>query len=136
MKNDYCIDDKMEPNPELNFLTNEIIGAAMEVHTRLKAGLIESLYQKALEIELTQRNIPFQRQVKVPVFYRGQQIGYQRLDFIIAEKVVLEIKTIEQFAPVHTSQMVCYLRITGCKLGLIINFRVSALKEGIKRVAL
>jgi GxxExxY protein len=129
------VDEDMEPDPELNRLTNAIIGAAIEVHTLLKAGLLEFLYEQALAIEFTRRKIPFQRQVIVPVYYKGELIGEQRIDFIVDGKVVVDLKTVEQFAPIHTAQMLCYLQLTQCRLGLLINFKVRALKDGIKRIA-
>jgi GxxExxY protein len=135
MADECYVDDEMEPDPELNQLTNVIIGAAIEVHTQLKAGLLEALYEQALAIEFKRRNIPFLRQVAVPVHYKGELIGQHRLDFLVAGKVVVELKAVEQFAPIHTAQMICYLRISKIKLGLIINFNVRALKDGIKRIA-
>ena len=136
MSDDEFVDEEMEPEPELHRLTNAIIGAAIEVHTQLKPGLLESLYEEALAIEFRRRQIPFQRQVIVPVFYKGEGIGNQRLDFLVDGKVIIDLKTVEELARIHTAQMICYLRITGCRLGLIINFNVRALKDGIKRVAL
>ena len=136
MNDDFYVDEDMEPDPELNRLTNAIIGAAIEVHSQLRAGLLESLYEQALAIEFTRRGIPFARQVVVPVRYKGELIGNQRLDFLVDGKVIVETKTVEQFAPIHSAQMICYLRITGCKLGLLLNFNVRALKDGIKRIAL
>jgi GxxExxY protein len=129
------VDEGMEPDPELNRLTNAIIGAAIEVHTQLKPGLLEFLYEQAMAIELRRRGIPFERQVIVPVHYKGELIGEQRIDFIIDGKVVVDLKTVDQFAPVHTAQMICYLSLTRCKLGLLLNFKVRAMKDGIKRIA-
>ena len=136
MENDAYVDEEMEPDPELNRLTNAIIGAAIEVHTHLKPGLLESLYEEALAIEFRRRGIAFERQVVVPVYYKDELIGKHRLDFVIAGKVIVDLKTVEELARIHTAQMICYLRITKCRLGLIINFNVRALKDGIIRVAL
>jgi GxxExxY protein len=133
--NEPYVDEEMEPDPELNKLTNVIIGAAMEVHTLLKPGLLEFLYEQALAIELRRRGISFRRQVIAPVSYKGEEIGSQRIDFIVEEKVIVDLKSIERFAPLHTAQMICYLQLTKCKLGLIINFNVRDLKDGLKRVA-
>ena len=135
MNNDPYVDEELEPDPNLNRLTNDIIGAAMEVHTQLKPGLLESLYEAALAIEFTRRGIPFQRQVIIPVYYKGELIGEQRLDFLVEGKVVVDLKCADQFAPIHSAQMLCYLQIANCRLGLILNFKVRSLKDGIKRVA-
>jgi GxxExxY protein len=129
------VDENMEPDPELNALTNAIIGAAIEVHRELGPGLLESLYENALAHEFVLRNIPFLRQVPVPVVYKKQVIGETRLDFLIAGKVVVEIKAVEMLGKVHKFQLICYLKVSGYKLGLLINFNVAVLKEGIKRVA-
>jgi GxxExxY protein len=129
------VDEEMEPDPELNRITNAIIGAAMEVHTQLKPGLTEALYENALAIEFKRRHIRFERQLRVPVYYKGELIGRQRLDFLVEGKVVLDLKTVDELANVHSAQMICYLKITHCKLGLIINFKVRALKNGIRRIA-
>jgi GxxExxY protein len=135
MKNECFVDEVLEPDPELNQLTNAVIGAAIEVHRKLGAGLLESLYENALAIELTERRIPFQRQVVVPVTYKGKPIGECRLDFLIDNKVIVELKAIEVLAPVHRAQVLCYLRITRHKLGLLINFNVAVLKDGVRRIA-
>ncbi|MEA2709210.1 MAG: hypothetical protein QOF78_1811 [Phycisphaerales bacterium] len=136
MEHEPFVDDEMEPDSELNGLTNAIVGAAIEVHTHLKPGLLESLYEEALAIEFRRREIRFERQVIVPVYYKNELIGQHRLDFLVDGKVIVDLKTVEELARIHTAQMLCYLRITGCRLGLIINFNVRALKDGIKRVAL
>jgi GxxExxY protein len=131
---DY-IDEDMEPNPELNALTNAIIGAAIEVHRGLGAGLLELLYENALAHEFTLRNIPFVRQVPVVVTYKQHVIGETRLDFLVAGKVIVEIKAVDAIHPVHRAQLMCYLKVTGHKLGLLINFNVPVLKDGIRRIA-
>jgi len=135
MGHEFEVDEEMEPDPDLNRITNQIIGAAIEVHRQLGPGLMESLYENALAIEFTMRNIPFIRQVPVIVNYRDHQIGEVRLDFIVAGRVVVELKSMESLAPVHKAQLLCYLKVTRHKLGILINFNVPALKEGIKRVA-
>jgi len=124
----------VEPDPELNVLTERIIGAAMEVHKRLGPGLDEAMYEKALCVELTLRNLSFARQVIVSVEYKGNVIGEKRLDLIVEGKVLVELKAVDQFAPVHKAQVNTYLKITGVKLGLLINFNVPVLKEGVKRI--
>ena len=129
------VDEDMEPDPELNALTNAIIGAAIEVHRQLGAELLELLYENALAHEFMLREIPFTRQVPISVYYKQQVIGETRLDFLVAGKVVVETKSVELLAKVHSSQLICYLKISGYKLGLLINFNVAVLKNGIKRIA-
>src|SRR3954470_23417510 len=92
------VDEEMEPDPELNALTNSIIGAAIEVHRQLGAGLLEALYENALAHEFMLRRIPFPRQVPICVYYKQQVIGETRLDFLVADKVVVEIKSVELLA--------------------------------------
>ncbi|HEY1685642.1 MAG TPA: GxxExxY protein [Tepidisphaeraceae bacterium] len=128
-------DEGMEPDPELNKITGAIIGAAIAVHKELGPGLLECLYENALAIEFATRNIPFTRQVPISVQYRGQIIGETRLDFIVADRVVVELKAVDRLSEVHSAQLICYLKITGHKLGILINFNVAALRQGIKRIA-
>jgi GxxExxY protein len=123
-----------EPDAEFDALTGNVIGAAIEVHRQLGPGLDEGLYENALAIELRLRGIKFSRQVIVPVVYRGEAIGEKRLDLVIEGRLVVELKAVEQLASVHKAQVLTYLKITGLRLGLLINFNVPALKEGIKRI--
>lgn len=123
-----------EPDRELDALATAVIGAAIEVHCGTGPGLDEASYENALAIEFRLREIPFSRQVVIQVGYKGETIGERRLDFIIGGKMILEIKAIEQLAPVHKAQVNTYLKITGLKLGLLINFNVPLLKDGIKRI--
>jgi GxxExxY protein len=118
-------------------LTHEIIGAALEVHRLLGPGLLESAYEECLAHELSIRNLEFRRQVPVPVVYKGIKLecGY-RIDILVAGSVVLELKSIEAIAPVHEATLLTYLRLSGNALGLIINFNVPILKEGIRRFVL
>ena len=118
-------------------LSNEIIGAAIEVHKQLGSGLLESAYEECLAHEFTLRQIPFERQKPLPVVYKGTKldVGY-RLDLLVDGLVVVELKAIERFAPIHEAQMITYLKLTNCKLGLLLNFNVILMKHGIKRVAL
>ena len=118
-------------------LTHEIIGAALEVHRLLGPGLLESAYEECLAHELSIRNLEFRRQVPVPVVYKGIKLecGY-RIDILVAGSVVLELKSIEAIAPVHEATLLTYLRLSGNTLGLIINFNVPILKEGIRRFVL
>ena len=118
-----------------NELTHEIIGAAIEVHKRLGPGLLESTYEECLCHELTQRGMQFERQKPVPVVYKGVKLdcGY-RLDLLVAGRVILELKSVEALAPIHDSIMITYLKLSGHRIGLLMNFNVQALKEGIKRL--
>ena len=130
---DY-VDEDMEPDPELKRVTNLIIGAAIAVHKGLGPGHAESAYQKALGIEFDARAIPYVSQHRFELMYRGQPVGEGFLDFLV-EDVLVEIKSVEMLAPVHTAQVIGYLRATGLKLGLLINFNVKLLKDGIKRIS-
>jgi GxxExxY protein len=118
-------------------LTHEIIGAALEVHRLLGPGLLESAYEECLAHELSIRKLEFRRQVPVPVVYKGVKLecGY-RIDILVAGSVVLELKSIEAIAPVHEATLLTYLRLSGNTLGLIINFNVTILKDGIRRFVL
>ena len=132
---DAFVDEDMEPDPELNKVTNDVIGAAIAVHRTLGPGHLESAYQKAMEIELAYRRIPFQRQVPVRLIYRGETVGEGRMDFLIDSRVIVELKAVESIAPAHRVQMISYLRMTKLRLGIIINFNVPVLKDGIRRIA-
>ena len=116
-------------------LSNEIIGAAIEVHRHLGPGLLESAYEQCLCKELGERGIPFQRQQALPVTYKGDvlECGY-RLDIVVDQKVILELKTVSVLEPIHEAQLLTYLRLSDCKLGLLMNFNVPVLKSGIKRI--
>lgn len=125
---------KTEPNDELNRLTHEVIGAAIEVHRILGPGFLESIYEEALCVELNRRAIPFERQMPIPIVYKGVKIGEGRLDLLVLGKLILEIKTVETFAPIHSAQAISYLKATGHQLALLINFNATILKDGIKRI--
>ncbi|MFQ6101512.1 MAG: GxxExxY protein [Anaerolineae bacterium] len=118
-------------------LTGRIIGAAIEVHRALGPGLLESAYQACLAQELSLRGLPFEREMPLPIDYKGLQLdcGY-RLDFLVAGKVVVELKAVERIHPIHEAQLLTYLKLTGCRVGLLINFNVPVLKNGIKRMVL
>jgi len=130
------VDEEMEPDPELNRFTNAIIGAAIAVHKEIGPGFDESVYEEALAIEFGERGIPFKRQHPIEVLYRGRVVGKGRLDFLVFDQVIVELKSVETIAPVHVAQVLAYLRATKMKLAIIINFNVKLLKNGIKRVAL
>jgi GxxExxY protein len=115
-------------------LTDKIIGAALEVHRTLGPGLLESTYAACLAHELALRGVPFEREKALPVHYKDVLLdcGY-RLDFLVDGKVIIELKSVEQLAPIHTAQLMTYLRLTGCQVGLLMNFNVEKLRDGIVR---
>ncbi len=117
-------------------VTDRIIGCAIRVHRSLGAGLLESAYHTALCVELAHDGIPFDRERRVPLVYRGVRVGDYRPDLIVEQTVVVEIKSVLRFEPVFTAQMLTYLRITGLRVGLLLNFNRAVLRDGIKRVVL
>jgi len=125
---------KQEPDADLDGLARLVIGAAIEVHRQLGPGLLESVYEEALCIEFDLRKIPFSRQPGVGISYKGRSVGKGKLDLLVGERLIVELKSVERLAPIHSAQMISYLRMTNRTLGLLINFNVPYLKEGIKRV--
>ena len=121
---------------DLDKLTERIIGCAIEVHRCLGPGLPEAVYETALCIELKAAQLQFVRQVGVPLFYKGELIAEHRPDLIVENTVVVEVKSVERFHALHTSQMLTYLRVTHLTVGLLLNFNSVVLREGIRRVAL
>jgi GxxExxY protein len=123
-----------EPSSEHDLLAREIVDAAFAVHTTLGPGLLESVYQQCLVYELEARDIPFQRQVALPVLYRNHRIdaGF-RMDIVAGGLVVVEVKATEKILPVHEAQLATYLKLSGLRLGLLINFNVVLIKYGIRR---
>jgi GxxExxY protein len=118
-------------------LTHEIIGAAIEVHRALGPGLLESAYEACLAHEFSLRGIPAERQLQLPVQYKGQPIdAAYRIDLLVNREVVLEIKAADSILPIHEAQLLTYLKLGGWKLGLLINFNVPVLKDGIRRLIL
>jgi GxxExxY protein len=117
-------------------LTGRIIGCAIEVHRQLGPGLLESIYESALVVELEFAGMAFKRQVSFPIQYRGKIIGEHRIDLIVENDVVVELKSVERIDPVFEAQILTYLRITKLKIGLLINFNTHLLHRGIKRFAL
>ena len=120
-----------------NALSNEIIGAAIEVHKHLGPGLLESAYEECLAHEFVLRGIPFERQKAVPLKYKdcGLDCGF-RADFIVGGCVLVELKSVSELTAVHDAQVLTYLRLTGCKLGLLFNFNKWRLKDGLRRLVL
>ncbi len=117
-------------------LTREIIGAAIEVHRFFGPGLLESIYEKALAHELQLRQVAVACQQSVPVRYKGKLLEDFRLDLLVGGEVIVELKTVDTLLPVHTAQLLTYLKLTALKRGLLINFNVARLVDGIKRVSL
>jgi GxxExxY protein len=115
-------------------LTAEIISAAMEVHRALGPGLLEAAYQACLCRELALRNVPFRPQVDIPVTYKGVKLdcGY-RIDLLVSEKIVVELKSVHEILPVHEAQLLTYLRLSGMRVGLLLNFNTAVLKNGNRR---
>ena len=114
--------------------TERVIGAAIEVHKTLGPGLLEWVYELALEEEFLARNIVFERQKPVPIRYRGLILDTGlRLDFVIARQIVVELKSVERLIDVHEAQVLTYMKLSGCPVGLLINFNVARLKSGIRR---
>jgi len=113
-------------------LTQEVIGACIEVHRELGAGLLESAYEECLCCELSLRDIPYQRQLSLPVTYKGRSLdcGYV-VDWIVDQKVLLELKAVEELHPLFDAQLLTYLRLANLRVGLIVNFNVPVLKDGI-----
>ena len=122
---------------ENNSLTNAIIGAAITVHRELGPGLLESVYEKCLALELTRSGHQVAAQKEIPLTYKGLNLesGF-RADLIIENKVLIELKSIDQLMPVHTAQVLTYLKLTGLRTALLINFNVQLLKNGIKRLSI
>ena len=127
--------DTKTTKEEANRLSHEVIGAAIEVHRALGPGLLESAYEECLAHELTLRRIGFERQVPLPIRYKGVHLdcGY-RMDMVIQRGLVLELKAIERILPIHQVQLLTYLRLSGTWLGLLLNFHVPVLQRGIQRI--
>ncbi len=125
-----------EPGKDIDRLAQQVIGAAIEVHKLLGPGFLESVYEEALCVELDIQKIPYKRQHPVAVDYKGHSVGEGRLDLLLGNKLVVELKAVEVLASIHSAQLISYLKTTGHPLGLLINFNVPVLKEGIKRVIL
>ncbi|MBI4732177.1 MAG: GxxExxY protein [Chloroflexi bacterium] len=120
---------------ELNKITEAIIGAAIDVHRALGPGLLESAYQACLAYDLIECGHKVEQQKSLPVVYKGVHVdaGY-RLDLLVDDAVIVEIKSVDTLAPIHEAQLLSYLKLSGCKVGLLINFNVKMLKNGIRRL--
>ena len=120
-----------------DFISEQVIGAAIEVHRILGPGLLESAYEECLCYELACKKIPFQRQVDLPVQYKEVCLacGY-RMDLVVENSLVVELKTVESLLPIHQAQLLTYLKLSGLRTGLLMNFNVPVLKQGLKRMKL
>jgi len=124
---------------DVDLITEAIIGAAIDVHKSLGPGLLESVYEECLFYELNLRKLNVERQLKLPVNYKevnlDLDLGY-RLDLLVEKKVVLELKTVDKFMPIHDAQLLTYMKLINCSVGLLINFNVPVLKQGLRRKVL
>jgi GxxExxY protein len=130
----FRIDSPLDERTEM--VVASIIGASIAVHRELGPGLLESAYHRALCLELEAQGISYRTEAPIYVSYRGERIIAQRLDLLVDDQVVVELKSVQRLEPVHTSQVVAYLRASKCRAGLLINFNCRYLREGIKRVVL
>jgi len=122
---------------DFEFESGELIGAAITVHRALGPGLLESVYARCLARELTDRGIAWRREVKVPLRYKGLDVGAAyRIDLIVAEKIVVEVKSVQRIEPIHHSQLLTYLKLTGLRVGFLLNFNTAVLRRGIVRLVL
>ena len=120
---------------EINRITERIIGAAIDIHRELGPGLLESAYEQCLLWELEGAGMHVDRQVLVPITYKGRRVSDAfRLDLLVEKQVLVELKSIDDFAPIHTAQVLTYLKLSGLKIGLILNFKVDVMRKGIRRV--
>ena len=126
----------LEGDDETNLLTDRIIWCAIEVHRELGPGLLESVYENALCMELVAAGLDFKRQVGVPLYYKGELLSEHRPDLIVGDRVVVEVKSIDRFNPVHTAQVLTYLRLCRIRVGLLLNFNSAFMRDGIRRVML
>lgn len=117
-------------------LTEKIIGCAIEVHRTLGPGLLEVTYESALAVELKLAGLNFERQMTIPILYKSHPVGDYRLDLVVETAVIVEVKSVERLDPIFEAQLLAYLKITGIKRGLLLNFNSRLLKDGIKRLVL
>lgn len=126
------------PGEERDSLTQMIIGAAIEVHREMGPGLLESVYQKCLIRELVRQGVTCQPQARLPIIYKGEVIDdeFFIMDFYVPERLVVELKAVEKLLPIHEAQLLTYLRLSKTRVGLLINFNIPLLRDGIKRMVL
>jgi GxxExxY protein len=123
--------DREEPAGEVDTVASSVLQACVEVHRVLGPGFFESLYELALDFELTLRGVPFVRQTPITVAYKGRSVGEMRPDFLVAERLIVELKTVDHLGPVHLAQALSYLKATWLRLALVINFNVPVLLRGM-----
>ncbi len=132
---EYAETAEMSEKEELDGMTEQVIGAAIQVHRALGPGLLESAYEACLAFELMERGLKVEQQKPLPVVYRQIKLdtGY-RLDLLVEGEVIVEVKAVDRLAPIHDAQLLSYLKLSGCKVGLLINFNVKVLRQGIHRI--
>ena len=125
----------MKTKKELNKITEAIIGAAINVHRELGPGLLESAYEACLAFDLSDTGLFIEQQKPLPVIYKDVKLdcGY-RLDLLVEKEVIVELKSVEKILPIHKAQLMSYLKLSGCKVGLLLNFNVEVLTDGITRI--
>jgi GxxExxY protein len=125
----------LDTSDHVTQITERIIGSAINVHRELGPGLLESAYQACLEYDLAKEGVSFQRQVALPLTYQGIRVecGY-RADLLVEDQVIVEVKSVETIARIHYAQMITYLKLRGCRVGLLLNFNVPSMRQGIRRV--
>lgn len=128
--------DQDGPGEKVDAVAHAVIGSAIEVHRVLGPGFLESVYEEALCVELTERGLYFVRQPGISINYKGHPVGEGRLDLVVKNLLVVELKAVDKLSDIHVAQVLSYLKATGFRLGLLINFNVPVLKYGIKRVVL
>jgi GxxExxY protein len=125
----------LDASPDVEQLAHRAIGAAIEVHRHLGPGFVERVYEEAMAVELSIRRIPFQRQFEIDIQYKEHPVATSRLDLLIDDKLIVELKAVESIGPLHVKQMLSYLAASGLELGLVFNFNVPSMNErGIRRV--
>jgi GxxExxY protein len=125
---------RQESAAALDQLAHDVIGAAIEVHRHLGPGFLESVYEEAMCVALASRQLPFVREATIAIRYKEQPVGDGRIDLWVGESLVVELKAVEALAPIHSAQLLSYLRSNDCHLGLLINFNNELLRNGIKRI--
>ena len=125
---------KPEPTAELDQIAHAVIGAAIEVHRELGPGFLETVYEQAMMIELRARSLPVRQQVPLWLEYKGQRLPSGQLDLLVADQLVVELKAVEALHPLHTAQLLSYLKAGAFQLGLLLNFNVPVMRQGIRRV--
>jgi len=126
---------RLEPGSEHNRVSGLVVESAIAVHRQLGPGLLESVYERCLDIELAERELKVKRQVVLPIHYNNQRIDAAlRIDLLVEDRVIVEVKAVDQLLPVHEAQLLTYLRLSGRKVGLLINFNTPQLKQGVRRL--